>query len=517
MDASIKSLHKNIMEWLAGPAGSITLHAALILALIFLVSFATKEPTDPGVEVTVVDPEELVLEEEPLEELEPPPDFEPMEAVDIPQDVDIDMPPPEIPDFAADSSMINDVTDLQIATDISSPIVMKGLQAGEYANRSGQGRASAGGYAGQWAASAEAAVKRALIWLKNNQGPDGSWGREQGEDGKWKGENKKQVGLTGLGVLTFLAHGETPASDEFGDTVLRAIKFLLAKQNEKGEFCKIEASGGETAYSHAIGTYAISEAYGMTSIPDLKVAMEKAVDVLIRGQEPGGGYDYGFATTSSRQDVSLEAWCCQAMQAARIAGAENPGLDEAIEKTVAAIKRAFRGDDGSFSYTSQSDSDHKNAKHTFNTTAMAVLAMQLTGHGNDTEARRGVQFLNDAKCRWNDPMPWPMYGWYYISQVKFHVGKDTWTRWNAQFAPEFIRAQILDEDPREYGSWRSAGETAEGREFDSGYEKYHRSYATTLAALTLQVYYRHLQTYKPVEEKSQISQKDDSDVVISIF
>ena len=515
MDASLKSLHKNVMEWLAGPAGSIALHAALILALIFLVTFATKEKQDPGVEVTVVDPEDMELDEEELEEFEPQEIEDIVEQVEIPE-VDVDMPPPDT-DFMPDAPMMSEMVELSLATDISSPIVMEGLKSGEYANRSGKGRASAMGAAGQWGQAAEAAVSRALIWLKNNQSPAGSWGVDRKEDGSgWKKANNKEVGLTGLGVLAFMAHGETTSSQEYGETVTRAIQFLVAKQNEKGEFCKIDENGGETAYSHAIATYAISEAYGMMKIPDLKPVMTKAVDVLIQGQQGAGGYDYGFKK-STREDVSLEAWCCQAMQAAKIAGAKNPGLDEAIEKAIAAIKRAYRADDGSFSYTH--DSGRQNSKHTHNTTAMAVLAMQLTGHGNDKEARDGVSFLNDAKCKWSAPEPWPMYGWYYITQVKFHAAKDVWPRWNNQFAPEFIKAQWIEDKNNTllYGSWESPGVTAKVQgDFDSGYENYNRAYATSLAALSLQVYYRHLQTYQPIEER-QATQKSDDDVSIAIF
>ena len=39
-----------------------------------------------------------------------------------------------------------------------------------------------------------------------------------------------------------------------------------------------------SSYEHAIGAYAISEAYGLTSIPFLKAAMEDAVQVIIDGQ-----------------------------------------------------------------------------------------------------------------------------------------------------------------------------------------------------------------------------------------
>lgn len=87
-----------------------------------------------------------------------------------------------------------------------------------------------------------------------------------------------------------------------------------------------------------------------------------------------------------------------------------------------------------------------------------------------------------------------MYAWYYISQTKFHQGGGEWTSWNNKFAPQFIRNQNPD------GSWDSAGLALKAG--TTGRENMHPVYATTLAALTLQVYYRFLPTYKPIEEQA---------------
>ena len=517
MDASLKSLHKNVMEWMAGPAGSILLHVGLLLALFFLVSLATTAPKDEGVEVTVVEPDEMDMDEDLTpDDFEPPPIDDLVEAV-TPPEVDMDFQAPDIPDFAADSSMINDVSELVIASDVQSPLVMKGLMAGEYANRSGAGRAGAGGYAGEWAKAAEAAVLRALEWLRINQSKDGSWS-------DWKNQSDRAA-FAALGLLTFLAHGETTQSEKYGETVSRALQFLLAKQNEKGEFCNTEATAG--TYAQAMAVYAVSEAYGMMRIPDLKPAMEKGAQVLIDGQHQNGGYNYGFAGSkfasenstpkrneniANRRDTSLGAWCCQAMKAAQTAGATNPGLVEAMEKAINDLKSASRPDDGAFYYAG--DVGKPSGKKTHNTTAMAVLAMQLLGHGGEKEAKNGMGFLGDAHCKWDSPQEWPMYGWYYITQAKFHAGGTTWTKWNSEFAPQFIKNQTQNDDPAENGSWMSPG--ARLPKGNEGREDYHRVYATTFAALTLQVYYRHLQTYKPVEEVV-VNQKSDDDVVVSIF
>jgi Ca-activated chloride channel family protein len=68
-----------------------------------------------------------------------------------PPDLDWNMaPPPEVQDFCA-APAESVVTELPVASDAISPIVMKGLSPGAMANRSGAGRAaSLGSYGGQW-------------------------------------------------------------------------------------------------------------------------------------------------------------------------------------------------------------------------------------------------------------------------------------------------------------------------------------------------------------------------------
>ena len=101
-----------------------------------------------------------------------------------------------------------------------------------------------------------------------------------------------------------------------------------------------------------------------------------------------------------------------------------------------------------------------------------------------------------------------MYSWYYITQAKFHAGGGDWDFWNQKFAREIIRNQNED------GSWTSAGSNL--KENSHGTETNHGPvYATTLAALTLQVYYRFLPSYKPIEVEEE--QKPSDDVVIEII
>lgn len=507
MDTSLRSLYRNAAEWMAGPAGSILIHVGIILAAIFLFTFVKTEKEDAGVEVTVVEVDDVTLDEE----LEPEQidDLEDLvDPVDIPE-VDINMDVPDVePDFSADSSMVSDMNELVIASDVSSPIVMKSLMAGNYANRSGAGRAGAGGYAGQWAKAAEVAVLRALEWLKNNQQADGSWGRKRDRaTGEYKYEGTYNEAFTGLAILTFLAHGETTSSKDYGLTVRRALEYLVAKQNEKGEFAPTDTDHG--TYTQCICTYAVSEAFGMMRIPELRSVMERAAQRIIDGQQANGAFDYKFAKQNQR-DTSLSGWAGQALKAAYIAGAKTPGLKDTLNRIVAEVKTAARAEDGTFWYRNIGQS-----RHSLNITAIGVLTLQLLGHAEDPECKAGVKALAAATCDWQNPLEWPMYAWYYISQAKFHHGGNSWEKWNNEFAPQFIRAQNVDDpnDKAVYGSWISAGvnlpKNADGHE-----DNYDRIYATTLAALTLQVYYRHLPTYKPIQPIEEEAAADDDIAIV---
>jgi hypothetical protein len=273
----------------------------------------------------------------------------------------------------------------------------------------------------------------------------------------------------------------------------------MSQQDAEGRFCKTDDQPGP--YAHGIATYSISEAYGLTRIPSLKPVMEKAIQVILNGQQPKGGWNYNYSK-AARRDTSVAGWQIQALKSAYIAGAENPGLKEAMEKAVEDLKSVFDPETGRFFYTDKSS--HK----TDSITGIAVLCMQLLGHATDKEARAGLQALNGTPCDWDKPPAWPMYAWYYVTQAKFHQGGQTWSGWNAKFARAYVKEQNED------GSWKSPGDRGEsetGQEVNLG-----PVYSTALAALTLQVYYRFLPTYKPIAVEP-VDQTDTDDVKIEVL
>ncbi|NKB24706.1 MAG: hypothetical protein GKR87_10105 [Kiritimatiellae bacterium] len=174
-------MNKNqIIEYLKkhfwGPVGSVLLHVIVIFLLLVFVQFATKEQA-PEVEVEIAEPEQVELEEP--EEIE-----KEIEEVEL-TDVDIEMPdvesytdtptPENLEVDATLDSIETDAADfdaVDIVSDMKSPLVMKGLFSGRSASGRAQGLRQYGGRYGQ---AIEAAVIKALEWLRDHQLPDGSW------------------------------------------------------------------------------------------------------------------------------------------------------------------------------------------------------------------------------------------------------------------------------------------------------------------------------------------------------
>jgi len=115
------------------------------------------------------------------------------------------------------------------------------------------------------------------------------------------------------------------------------------------------------------------------------------------------------------------------------------------------------------------------------TTAIGLLCRMYLGWKRDNEAlKRGVEWLSEQ-----GPSKSNLYYDYYATQVMRHYGGEAWKQWNAEMRDFLVEAQVR-EGP-EAGSWFVKG--------DLGAERGGRLYCTSLAALILEVYYRHTPIY----------------------
>jgi len=458
-----------------------------LLAVIILMSLAVIAPPGRTVEVQIIEPE--VLDElEELEEIEPellePPEIE----MEIPDEVVVTDFANPLPSPATDFSPRP--ADFDSVAIVKSPVILKGILGSRTPGARGSALARHGG-----GGATEGAVLRALRWLKKNQNSDGSW-------------NNVKPAMTGLALLTFLAHGETPASEEFGYTVEAAIRWLTDNQDGSGHF----NGRDDHDYSHPIATYALSEACALTKIPKVKYAAEKAAKIIVAGQHPSGGWDYNCGQTT-RDDTSYMGWCAQALKAAKLAGLNVEGLDAAMTKAIDGFRKNYAGNSGygTFGYTEPGDTG---------LTGVGVLCMQLLGASRSPEVRSGLLSLEQTTFNWGGGGKYNQnYYWYYITQARFHAGGKSWDSWNRLFSPVLVNRQTII--PK-------AIRDAKGELVDIGFWDMNAEISghtdgvvmnTSLCALQLQVYYRYLPTYrtpKDIEEEIQLEDKE-SDIDVKIL
>lgn len=428
------------LQRLGAPLGAILLFTIILIVMsVMRITAEEKPPVIVTEIVEATEPEDL---EEVEEEPPPPPEeipelTEEMEVTDVTVNIDAPVTTSEIQSPAPSPVDAVAIT--------PSPIQMPGV----YASRSSGVR---GDKIGAWGlGQTEALVYGFLRYLKMRQNKDGSWD-----------SGTVSTGATSLALLCFLAHGELPGqSEEFGNTVEKAIRWLLNDQiKSESEIDHRDAprKGGSHAwrrgeigyfkgrdtcnYAHFLAVYALSEAYAMTQIPDIKDALELAIPHIINGQNAQGGWYYNLDASSPVIDTSYASWAVQALKAAKLAHVG----DQA--KIVTALKKAANGllvlrhSDGSFGYTTRG-----NERNAYNgLTAPCVLALQMLERSSDaTESLKYMQnwgpTFDKKKFKSNSS---PQYYCYYLSQVRFNQGEKhpQWLAWHNQQKRLYTAAAI---------------------------------------------------------------------------
>ena len=337
----------------------------------------------------------------------------------------------------------------------------------------------------------EASVLAGLRYLASKQRRNGAWG-----DGTLHDKyGDRRAGKTGLALLAFLGAGHDGRREgEFKDTVSRGLDFLLSEQRSNGHV------GGGSSYSHGIATYALAEAWALAREPKLRRPLGKAVRRIIRAQHRGGGrldggWGYFYADEERRFDsyprLSVSAWQIMALASARLGGVG--GLRSALDRAARFLEGAWDPGLDAFRY----NHDPKWLRSGYPTlpgsSAAAVFALGLLDPSRDDELMAaGLRHIlqRPPRFRWRRPpsrdfvtkAKGNLYFHYYAALALHRRGGRAWRRWNEELKRLLTKNQSSD------GSWRPISPYAEY----AGDRNGDRIYTTSLAVLTLEVYYRYL-------------------------
>jgi hypothetical protein len=324
----------------------------------------------------------------------------------------------------------------------------------------------------------DVAIDRGLDFLLTRQRDDGAIT-----------EKEYDTTMTALAIMALASTGVTPSSPgPRGDALRSGLNFVLRedRQEPTGYFGN---SDGSRMYGHGIVTLMLTELLGMGSSPLqdqlLQLRCERAIDLILSAQRVSkpapyrGGWRY--APNSNDSDLSISVWHLMALRSAKNDGLPVPS--EAIVDAISFLKR---------SYTARIDSRGQPAQGkagfgylpdsnqpSFAMTAAGLLAMQVCGEYESPLVIGAAEWLLENPPQWQDRFFF--YGIYYYAQGMYQRGGA-----HAETAAAVVPELLLDRQQSD-GSWSATS----GEELGAG-----RTYATSLAILSLSVKYHYLPIYQ---------------------
>ena len=317
------------------------------------------------------------------------------------------------------------------------------------------------GEAPELSAEASRAIDKGLVYLLSTQKKDGSWDSN--------GEGGHAVAMTSLSLMAFMSKAHFPGFGQYGEPLDRGMKWLL--KEAKG---RPDGYLGTVMYEHGLATLVLSELWGMARDPEdddaIQKALEKAVDVILRSQNPGGGWRYQ-PQADGGEDTSCTQTVFHALASARQAGIYVPS--ETIAKVAKYLQSAHDPQTGGFCYTP------RGGKVTSACTAGGAYIAQLAGQRDTEMTQSALRHLkSQAPGIITGGGSYYYYTHYYGIQAMVQAGDEDYAKWYPQIRDALISRQ------NEKGAWDKGGGHGGG------------AYSTPMAIIILATPHRYIPIYQ---------------------
>jgi hypothetical protein len=265
--------------------------------------------------------------------------------------------------------------------------------------------------------------------------------KTQAEKGDWQG-GQSGPGVTGLGLMVFLASGEDPNFGLYSNNVRKAVRSIVTGQDATTGYF------GNSMYHHGFATLALAEAYG--AVDDRQVwqggkaprsigaALELAVRAALTSQKKNPLGAWRYSPDAADADTSVSGAVLVGLLAARNAGMEIP--DEAIDKAISYYTKmtsssgqvAYSGGLGGF--------DESLAR-----ISIATLVYSLARRKDLPQFKATRDYLvNKLEFTGRSGFGWEDYQRYYQAQALFQADVEAWKKWNKLLIRQLKTAQRGD-------------------------------------------------------------------------
>ncbi|MHC5066673.1 MAG: prenyltransferase/squalene oxidase repeat-containing protein [Planctomycetota bacterium] len=338
-----------------------------------------------------------------------------------------------------------------------------------------------------------AAIDRGLDWLRNHQDADGRWDADEfmkhdasGVPSDGAGNSMQDVGVTGLALLAYLGDGNHLYAGPYKEQVKQGVGWLRKQQNPESGLIGSRNSA-DFIYGHAIASYAMVEAYGLSGSRLLRKPAQRAIDYLESHRNRYGAWRY--QPQSGDSDSSITGWCLLAYKSAKDFGLQVN--DDAMRYGLAWLDDVTDQGSGRTGYLSRGgSSSRRDGLHGEQfprekgecMTAVALMCGYFLGEDPQQKPimQRQADLIASKPPVWDEASgSIDHYYWYYGSYALFQAGKKHWRDWSSSLTKAVIKTQRRDQNFS--GSWDPVGVWGE----DGG-----RVYSTAILLLTLEAYYR---------------------------